>query len=394
LVPFASSVCSPAITWEGDAMDVCVLAGGRSPEHDVSLASAAQVLAHLDRSRYRVWPVLLDRDGGWSPAPSPLAEGQHWPSQPGATGSRRMRPGAALDWLLDHANIRVVLPILHGPFGEDGTVQGLCELYDLPCVGSGCAASAVAMDKLRTRSALQVAGVPLAKAYEPSTPLAAANAAHEFARMDTAVGTPAFVKVDASGSTVGVQRITCEADLATFFATFRGTFRRWFAEQALVGEEITVAVLGNTGDQLEALPPVGIYPRNATWFTHEAKYQPGATEETVPPRGWSPAQIATVQALAIRCHETLVCDGMSRTDMIVTPTGPIVLETNTIPGLTKTSLLPQAAKAAGYSFAALLDRLIELALQRARMVAPAATERAATGAPAANPSHTVRTAEA
>jgi D-alanine-D-alanine ligase len=373
-----------AITTEGDAMQVAVLAGGRSPEHDVSLASAGQVLQFLDRTRYGVWPVFLDRDGSWWPQRRPLAADEPWHKRDPAYAHGPLRPGAALDWLLDKPGIDVVLPVLHGPFGEDGTVQGMLELHDVPFVGSGCAASAVAMDKLRTRQVLASAGVPLAKAYEPGGPLARADAAHEFARMATAVGLPAFVKVDASGSTVGVQRVQTLADLQGFFHAFAGRFRRWFAEQALVGEEITVAVLGNTGSELQALPPVGIYPRCDTWFTHEAKYRPGATEETVPPRGWTRERIEPVQALAIRCHEALVCDGMSRTDMIVTEGGPIVLETNTIPGLTRTSLLPQAAAAAGLPFAALLDRLLALALQRSaatRAGTGAGAERTAAAAP-------------
>ena len=269
-----------------------------------------------------------------------------------------------------------MFPVLHGPYGEDGTLQGMLELYDLPCVGSGCAASAVAMDKLRTRQVLQSAGVPLAAAYEPTRPLASADAAFEFARLRDTVGLPAFVKVDASGSTVGVQRITNEADLAAFFTAFRGRFRRWFGEAQAQGEEITVAVLGNTGGPLQALPVIGIYPRCDTWFTHEAKYRKGASEEVIPPRGLSPAQLEHVQALAIRCHEVLVCDGMSRTDMIVTKDGPIVLETNTIPGMTGTSLLPQAAAAAGISFPALLDRLLDSALAQksvAKAAPPSAT---------------------
>ncbi|MBL8748333.1 MAG: D-alanine--D-alanine ligase [Planctomycetes bacterium] len=344
-------------------MDVAVLAGGRSPEHDISLSSTAEVLRHLDRSRWRVWPVFLDRDGGWWPSARPLPPGAAWQPRIGAVHGRAMRPGSALGWLLDQG-IAVVLPVLHGPHGEDGTVQGMLELHDVPCVGSGCAASAVAMDKIRTRQALQSAGIPLARAYEPSGPFAAAGAPAEFARMRAAVGLPAFVKVDASGSTFGVQRIESEEQLATFLGEFRGRFRRWFAESEVRGEEITVAVLGNTGGPLQALPPVGIYPQCDGWFTHEAKYRPGASEEIVPPRGLSQQQIDHVQDLAVRCHETLVCDGMSRTDMIVTPNGPVVLEVNTLPGLTQTSLLPKAAAAAGLSFSALLDRLLALALER------------------------------
>lgn len=343
-------------------MQVAVLAGGRSPEHQVSLASAAQVLRHLDRRRWQVWPVYLDRTGGCWPARQPLPADV--PFRPGDAAQQHgpLRLGTALDWLLDRAGVQVVFPVLHGPFGEDGTVQGLCELYDLPCVGSGCAASAVAMDKLRTRAALQAVGVPLAKAYVPREPLRRSEARTAFAAMVAAVGLPAFVKVDASGSTVGVQRVTSEADLQRFLDQFRTGFRRWFAEAALVGEEITVPVLGNTGGELRALPPVGIYPRCDDWFTHEAKYRPGASEEVIPPRGLSAGDLAVVQALAVQCHEALVCDGMSRTDMIVTADGPVVLEVNTIPGMTGTSLLPQSAAAAGLPFPALLDRLLDLAL--------------------------------
>ena len=345
-------------------MDVAVLAGGRSPEHDVSLASASQVLEHLDRRRHRVFPVLLDRHGGFWPQLEPLAPGAPLPGFPPRGARGPLRPGAALDALLTAAPELVVFPVLHGPFGEDGTLQGMLELYDVPFVGSGCAASAVAMDKLRTREALAAAGVPLADAYVPREPLAAAEPEHEFARLRAAVGCPAFVKVDASGSTVGVARITSAAELAAFLGSFRGRFRRWFAERALVGEEVTVAVLGNTGAVLTPLPPVGIYPRHDSWFTHEAKYQPGATDELVPPPGWSDARIREVQELAVRCHEALVCDGMSRTDLIVTEHGPVVLEVNTIPGMTRQSLLPKAALAAGLSFTALLDRLLQLALAR------------------------------
>lgn len=370
-------------------MNVAVLFGGRSPEHDVSLASAAQVFLHLDRDRWRVWPVHLDRDGAWWPRRLPLQPGETWSASDHGLCAGRMRPGAALDWLLGNAGLQAVLPVLHGPFGEDGTVQGMCELHDVPCVGSGCAASAVAMDKLRTRDVLQQAGVPVARAYVPRAPLHRAVAEVEFERMRQQIGLPAFVKLDASGSTVGVHRVTTVDELRLFLASYSGQFRRWFAEQALVGEEITVAVLGNTGDELQPLTPVGIYPRVDTWFTHAAKYLPGASEELVPPRGWTATRIAEVQALAVRCHEALVCDGMSRTDMIVTADGPFVLETNTLPGMTTTSLLPKAAAYDGISFSALLDHLLELALLRAaasRRSAPgvAGTPHVATTAPTAH----------
>ena len=349
----------------GDLMDVAVLIGGRSPEHDISVASALQVLQNLDRERWTPWPVLLDREGYWRCARRPLADGQAWEPAGPTDDERVMRPGAAMDWLLDEACVDLFFPVLHGPCGEDGTVQGMLELYDVPFVGSGCAASAVAMDKIRTRQALTAGGVSLAPAYVPTDPTST-DAEAEYRSLSAAVGVPAFAKVDASGSTVGVRRVADEADLREFLERYAGNCRRWFAEGAVSGEEITVPVLGNTGDHVEALPAVGIYPVDDDWFTHDAKYRPGATEELVPPRGLSAEQIEEVQRLAVRCHELLVCDGMSRTDMIYTDVGPVVLETNTIPGLTSNSLLPRSAAAAGIEFPALLDRLLDLALRRGR----------------------------
>jgi D-alanine-D-alanine ligase len=344
-------------------MQVAVLAGGRSPEHDVSLASARQVLLHLDRQRHRAWPVFLDRQGRWWPDREPLAAGASW--QPGARARAGLRPGAALDFLLDHAGVEVVLPALHGPFGEDGTVQGMLALYGIPCVGSGCAASAMAMDKVRTRECLAQADVPMPAGWVPDLPLRQLEAAPLVDQVRTAVGLPCFCKVDCSGSTLGVARIEDENGLALFLAAHRDQGRRLLCEELVPGEEITVAVLGNWDGELQALPPVGIYPRRDPYFTHDAKYEPGRTEELIPPRGLDRDAIAAVQAIALRCHRALGCDGMSRTDLIVGARGPRVLEVNTIPGLTGTSLLPQAAAAAGIPFPALLDRLLDLALERA-----------------------------
>lgn len=260
--------------------------------------------------------------------------------------------------------MQLVLPILHGPYGEDGTVQGMLELYDLPFVGSGCAASAVAMDKMLTRHVLAASNVPLAAAYSSSQQLGSSDLATAFASMSATVGLPAFVKIPCSGSSRGVQRITTFAQFEQFASEWGGHSRRWFAEASVVGEEITVAVLGNQGQLLQALPPVGIYPKFAAHFDERAKYEKGACDEIVPPRGLSTENIELAKQIAIRCHQALGCDGMSRTDMIWSKDGPIVLEVNTIPGLTEMSLLPKAAAAAGYSFAGLLDHLLELSLLR------------------------------
>jgi D-alanine-D-alanine ligase len=344
---------------------VAVLAGGRSPEHDVSIQSGTQVLRHLG-PEFEVWPVYLDRGGRWwtasAPVPPPRAvQGFRVP------GMEPRSPGAALDHLIDAAAVDAVFPVLHGRHGEDGTVQGMLELHGVPFVGAGCAASAAAMDKIRTRECLAFHGVPMAPAYLPSVPLARADAAAEGAAIAASVGFPCFLKVDQSGSTLGVARADGPADVAAFLSECRGMGRRFLAEAAVAGEEITVGVLGNSGDELQALPPVGIYPRRDRYFTYAAKYDAEACEEVVPPRGLSADSLGAAQALAKTCHTALQCDGMSRVDMIVGPGGPVVLEVNTIPGLTEVSLLPRAAAAAGLSFRALLARLVELALQRPRL---------------------------
>src|SRR5690606_35295043 len=258
--------------------------------------------------------------------------------------------------------IDVVFPVLHGAFGEDGTVQALCELHDVPVVGSGSAASAVAMDKIRTRECLTWWGIPMPRAYVGASRAESADPEVEAERIAATVGFPCFLKMDLSGSTTGVLRAERAADVASFLAAGRGIGWRFLAEAEVRGEEISVGVLGNSDGEQLALPPIGIYPRHDAYFTRHAKYTPGASEEVVPPLGLDAAAIERVQQLALRCHRALQCDGMSRTDMIVGCDGPVVLEVNTIPGMTRTSLLPQCARAAGIDFAALLARLVDLAL--------------------------------
>ena len=346
-------------------IDIAVLAGGCSPEHEISLQSGAQVLHHLDAERFRRWPVYIDRDGVWWVPDTPYqCAGSELSAEFPTAGLRGLRPGAALDVLLEQADLQVVFPALHGPFGEDGTVQGMLDLYGVAYVGSGCAASAVAMDKIRTRECLSVAGIPMPLAYIPAVPIARAEPAAEAVAIERVLGYPCFLKTDVSGSSLGITRAETAVDVATFLAEAKSLGRRFMAEAGVLGEEISVPVLGNAGDHLEALPPIGIYPIGAEFFDYQTKYDPTACEEIVPPRGLSSGQITEVQALALRCHEALQCDGLSRTDMIVADTGVVVLEVNTMPGFTTASLYPQSAAAHGICYPDLLSRLVELALDR------------------------------
>ncbi|MEM7199335.1 MAG: hypothetical protein AAF628_03655 [Planctomycetota bacterium] len=337
---------------------VAVLAGGSSPEHDVSLQSGANVVRALPPP-WRPWPVYVDRRGQWWFGPSPPDLSKAHAADPFQRVGGGELPGAALASMLQ-AGLHAVFPALHGPFGEDGRVQGMLELHGVPCVGADSAASAVAMDKIRTRECLQAAAVPMpAGLVMPSGPAAAAAAVHE------TVGLPCFLKVDVSGSTLGVVRAGRREQVEQFVAEHARPGRRLLAEAEVRGEEISVPVLGNRDDELQVLPAIGIYPRQADHFTYEAKYDPAACDEQIPPRGVDAPALAAAAALAERCHRALRCDGMSRTDMIVDEAGPKVLEVNTIPGLTQVSLLPQCAAAAGIEFPALLARLLDLAVARA-----------------------------
>jgi D-alanine-D-alanine ligase len=340
-------------------LQIAVLGGGISAEHEVSLRSAREVFRALDRGRYRVRPVFVARDGRWHVAAGPRA------AEPSAIFDAALGPpcwpGAAVAALRE-AGVGLVFPALHGRGGEDGSLQGMLDLHGIAYVGSGTAASAVGMDKLRTRECLSTHAVPMAAAVLGAVPHDRASLDAVLDEIEGRLGLPCFVKMDLSGSSYGVARCGDRAAIAAFFAAERG--RRFVAEALLVGEEISVPVLGNAGGPLRALPPVGIYPLQDPYFDVRAKYEPGRTEELIPPRGLDPGGIEAVQQLAIRCHALLGCDGATRTDMILTAAGPRVLEVNTLPGMTPQSLLPQCAAAAGIDFPSLLDELIALALAR------------------------------
>lgn len=345
------------------AVRVAVLAGGRSPEHDISCESGREVLAHIDRRRWCAIPVFLERGGAWV-VPDEGVELDPASCYVDAMRGERLRPGRALSELLDRG-VGLVFPALHGRFGEDGTVQGMLELHDVAFVGSGSVASAVGMDKVRTREAFAARGIPMAPAWVSEIPITRCDPDRVAEQVRSEVGFPCFLKTDVSGSTLGVRRADNDEDVRAFVRGESARGVRFLAERAVDGEEISVPILGNSADdELRALPPIGIYPSEQhRFFSYEAKYAAGGAEEVVPPRGLDSEQIVQVQRLAECCHRALWCDGLSRTDIIWTVDGPIVLETNTLPGLSAASLLPKAAAADGLSFTALIDLLLDAALR-------------------------------
>jgi len=304
---------------------LALLAGGTSGEREVSLAGAAGVERALDSARYEM---------------------------------RRYDPAIDLARLAVEANeIDVAFILLHGPMGEDGTVQGFLDLLDIPYQGSGVLGSALAMDKHLAKTLYRLHGLPVAPWV-----LVEAGRPVETVELCRQLRLPLVVKPVRQGSSLGMSLVRTEEELPSALARALAMDSRVLVEEFVRGREITVGVLGN--DELTALPLVEIIPgEQYEYFDYEAKYTQGASREICPaPVAEEVARRARVYGQ--EAHRALCLRGYSRTDMILRENGELVLlETNTIPGMTPTSLLPQAARAYGLEFGALLDRLIELALE-------------------------------
>jgi D-alanine-D-alanine ligase len=306
-------------------MRVALLAGGKSAEREVSLKSGEQVFQVLDKQRYEV--IRFD--------------------------PRDDLPRLAQD----AASIDVALIILHGRLGEDGTIQGFLDLLNIPYQGSGVLGSALAMNKILSKKLYAQADLPVAPFVVVDR-----TGSEGASKVLDELGLPVVVKPEHEGSSIGLSIVRSADQLPKAFEDAWRFDRRCLVEKFIPGLEITGGVLGN--DSLQALPLVEIIPgANHEFFDYAAKYTPGASNEICPAR-LSPELTSKAQEYAMRAHRALCCQGYSRTDMIVSDNEIFVLETNTIPGMTQTSLLPQAAAAAGISFSALLDRLIELALEK------------------------------
>jgi D-alanine-D-alanine ligase len=328
---------------------VAVVTGGRSSEHEIALESARSVLASLDPERYETVVVEIGRDGTWA-----LGAGANPAQLPAASKSAETLPvpGEAGGVMTTLADVDVVFPVLHGPFGEDGTVQGLLELADVPYVGAGVAASAVCMDKDLFKSVLRDNGIPVTRNVTLRDGDAPANP----------YGYPVFVKPARLGSSVGITKAHDEAELA---AAVELAFRhddKVLVEEFVRGVEVEVGVLGTRGDLLVSLP--GEIVAHAEWYDYGAKYDEGGMELVVPAR-ITDEEAARVQELAQRAFVATECDGMVRADCFVREDGEVLVnELNTIPGFTATSVYAKLFEASGVSYAAQLERLVELALRR------------------------------
>lgn len=353
---------------------IAVLMGGTSSERPISLSTGKMILSALDQNRYIVSAIdtkdLIALPGA-APEALPKAEAS---AEPVVLSESRIATEDTEEHGSSAPSVSSVLSViqkpdvvfiaLHGKGGEDGTIQGMLEMLGLPYTGSGVLASALAMDKAMTKRLFRSAGIPviedlLVRRGQPLDPVALTSGVCRLLG-----GFPVFVKPNAEGSTFGCTLVASSAELPAAVETALKYDHMALIERYVRGTEITVGVLGNTGDSegLEALPVIEIVPK-AAYYDYESKYAEGGSEHIIPAR-LSEALLRRAQETALRCHELLGCRGMSRTDMIVAGQELYVLEVNTIPGMTPTSLLPQAAAHAGIPFAQLLDRLIESALRR------------------------------
>jgi D-alanine-D-alanine ligase len=343
---------------------VAVLMGGRSSERAVSLSTGMMILHALDPEKYSAFPVDTALfSAGSVPQIESGDQRQIAALSQAETALKELGSVAAVTELLHNGTVAkpdVAFIALHGKYGEDGTVQGLLELAGIPYTGSGVLASALAMDKVMAKKMLAYEGVPVLPAVDiaSSGDLETRDIAAEVAEL----GYPVIVKPSRQGSTIGMMRVDSPEALAEAIDTALEYDSQLMIEKFVVGTEITVGVIGN--DNLRVLPLVEIVPSGG-FYDYEAKYTPGATEEIVPAR--IPEDAAEeARRIALLSHRALGCRGMSRVDFIISEGRHYVLEVNTIPGMTPTSLLPRAAQAAGIAFPDLLDKLISLALEDER----------------------------
>src|SRR5687768_9516652 len=320
--------------------------GGRSSEHEISLGSARSVVEGLDPGRYEVSSIEIDRDGRWQ-----LPRGHQGELAPGARETLPVPVERRAPDVL--SGVDVVVPVLHGPFGEDGTVQGLLELAGVPYVGAGVAASALCMDKDLFKAVLRDRGIPVAR--------------NETLRLGDPVrnpfGYPVFVKPARLGSSVGISKAHDERELEEAVALARRHDEKVLVEEFVGGTEIECGVLGNV-DSPPLASVVGEIVPHAEWYDYAAKYDEGGSDIIVPARIPDEAA-ARVQALAVDSFVATECEGMARVDFFLRDDGEVIVnEINTIPGFTSTSVYARLFEASGIRYEELLDRLIQLALDR------------------------------
>lgn len=336
-------------------LNVVVLMGGPSAEHEISLKTGQMVLKALDKSRYNLKPVAITKEGKWllPPANKFIEESVKNAGSRDSQALVAIESGRALDQIKAQKSVDVVLIAMHGPYGEDGTIQGLLELAGIPYTCSGVLASALAMDKVMTKKILRTE-----KILMPRHIILEKN--HNKSDLKK-IKLPVVMKPIDQGSSVGTFVVKTKKEIEKAVKEAFKFGPKLMIEEFIDGREITAAVLGNAKPR--ALPLIEIKPLVSPFFDYRAKYEVGGSQE-ICPAPLSKKLTKEIQKIAVEIHQALGCRGVTRSDFILRGSKPYFLEINTIPGMTETSLVPQAAAKAGIPFPKLLDKLIELALEK------------------------------
>jgi D-alanine-D-alanine ligase len=368
---------------------VIMLCGGQSPEHDVSISSARTCAANLSLEKYDLQPVCILRDGRWMlpadyvrstegierlfsafEAAARIPKGKIiLPMNRDQNDNQELRVLPVLEALarIQQGRPDVVFILLHGPYGEDGTIQGLLEFFGLAYTCSGVLASSLAMDKIRCQQFLSYHGIPTPDFLPLYYPTAKKRCREIAASIEQRFGFPCIIKPSRQGSSVGMGIAGSAGDLPLLLAAASEYDDDLLIEEYIRGIEVTCGIIDivePTGELKQiALPPTEIVPKERPFFDYYSKYTPGKSEEITPAR--LPQEVREdVREISLKVYNLLGCRGMARVDLIVRDAAPYVLEINTIPGMTPTSLLPQGALAYGIRFPQLLDIILESTLRR------------------------------
>ena len=365
---------------------VLIVFGGRSSEHEVSCATAAGILRAIDRDKWDVVPLGITKDGQWVPASDDpaLLEFKDGKGQSVEAGATRVAltpgggslvelsydgdpadPGARVVGARDLGRVDIVLPLLHGPYGEDGTIQGLLEMAEVRYVGCGVASSAVSMDKHLTKVVLAGAGIDVGR-WELITPLQWEADQGACLERAAALGFPVFVKPCRAGSSVGISKVESREGLAVAVKEAQNHDPRVIVEAGVVGREVECGVLGGRSDWRSATAPLGeIEVPDGEFYDYEHKYVDDVVG-LVCPAEVAPAYEERVRETALRAFDALECEGLARVDFFLDEDSGTVLvnELNTMPGFTPISMFPQMWAAAGVDYPSLIDALLEEAAAR------------------------------
>lgn len=379
-----SSTLAPSTSGNGSTRPrVLVILGGRSGEHGISCATAAGFLRAIDREKWDVVPVGITREGEWvrvadDPSAFELKDGRTREVRAGSsrvvlTADGRLLdvhhededPSAPATSIEDLGRIDVVLPLLHGPYGEDGTIQGLLEMADVHYVGCGVTASAVSMDKHLTKTVLASAGIDVGR-WEVVTPRDWVHRREETLARLSGLGLPAFVKPCRAGSSLGITRVERAEDMPAAVEEARRHDPRVIVEASLSGREIECGVLEFADGHLEAAPLGEIVLSGEGFYDYDSKYVDTEPVGLECPAAVSEEAARRIRDVAVRAFEALECEGLARVDFFHDPaTGSVVVnEVNTMPGFTPFSMYPQMWDRAGLAYPDLIDHLLEVALAR------------------------------